>query len=116
MLFLYSVRGIYVLFFFFFQAEDGIRDVAVTGVQTCALPISRVEPAVGLGSRGERDRASPRGRRSGRRDPTPAPPRSRLTTHASPRTVLGLPRAERLGARPSPGRAPGLRRSLPAPA
>src|SRR5256884_694849 len=28
------------LIFFFFQAEDGIRDVAVTGVQTCALPIS----------------------------------------------------------------------------
>src|SRR5205809_3235069 len=28
-------------FFFFFQAEDGIRDVAVTGVQTCALPILR---------------------------------------------------------------------------
>src|SRR5256884_722966 len=27
-------------FIFFFQAEDGIRDVAVTGVQTCALPIS----------------------------------------------------------------------------
>src|SRR5256884_3759161 len=27
--------------FFFFQAEDGIRDVAVTGVQTCALPISQ---------------------------------------------------------------------------
>src|SRR2546422_4583128 len=26
--------------FFFFQAEDGIRDVAVTGVQTCALPIA----------------------------------------------------------------------------
>src|SRR2546422_1108872 len=26
-------------FFFFFKAEDGIRDVAVTGVQTCALPI-----------------------------------------------------------------------------
>src|SRR6266550_5614229 len=34
-------RGICLLFFFFFQAEDGIRDVAVTGVQTCALPISR---------------------------------------------------------------------------
>src|SRR5437762_10536146 len=29
-----------VLFFFFFQAEDGIRDTSVTGVQTCALPIS----------------------------------------------------------------------------
>src|SRR3712207_6715624 len=27
-------------FFFFFQAEDGIRDIGVTGVQTCALPIS----------------------------------------------------------------------------
>src|SRR6478752_9909914 len=32
---------IYFFFFFFFQAEDGIRDVAVTGVQTCALPIYR---------------------------------------------------------------------------
>src|SRR6266446_7436602 len=28
-------------FFFFFQAEDGIRDYKVTGVQTCALPISQ---------------------------------------------------------------------------
>src|SRR5206468_8885881 len=27
--------------FFFFQAEDGIRDLIVTGVQTCALPISQ---------------------------------------------------------------------------
>src|SRR5690606_32994738 len=31
----------FVYFFFFFQAEDGIRDFHVTGVQTCALPISR---------------------------------------------------------------------------
>src|SRR5271165_4441779 len=30
-------------FFFFFQAEDGIRDFHVTGVQTCALPISRCQ-------------------------------------------------------------------------
>src|SRR5256885_5043842 len=30
-------------FFFFFQAEDGIRDYKVTGVQTCALPISEQE-------------------------------------------------------------------------
>src|SRR5438034_10650408 len=29
-----------LVFFFFFQAEDGIRDHCVTGVQTCALPIS----------------------------------------------------------------------------
>src|SRR6266566_10139985 len=28
-----------IIFFFFFQAEDGIRDYKVTGVQTCALPI-----------------------------------------------------------------------------
>src|SRR5256886_9005902 len=31
---------IFFVFFFFFQAEDGIRDLTVTGVQTCALPIS----------------------------------------------------------------------------
>src|SRR5947207_10067636 len=31
--------------FFFFQAEDGIRDHCVTGVQTCALPISLIGPA-----------------------------------------------------------------------
>src|SRR5256885_8018335 len=38
---LYIIRcvGLYSLFFFF-QAEDGIRDYKVTGVQTCALPIS----------------------------------------------------------------------------
>src|SRR5215203_6425942 len=30
-----------LLVFFFFQAEDGIRDIGVTGVQTCALPIGR---------------------------------------------------------------------------
>src|SRR5207245_962539 len=29
-----------IIIFFFFQAEDGIRDATVTGVQTCALPIS----------------------------------------------------------------------------
>src|SRR5438445_11081027 len=29
--------------FFFFQAEDGIRDIGVTGVQTCALPILKIE-------------------------------------------------------------------------
>src|SRR2546422_8145035 len=33
-----------MIYFFFFQAEDGIRDVAVTGVQTCALPISSSAP------------------------------------------------------------------------
>src|SRR5256886_8407895 len=36
--------GVPVCIFFFFQAEDGIRDLTVTGVQTCALPISATEP------------------------------------------------------------------------
>src|SRR2546430_8529152 len=46
-----------VFVFFFFQAEDGIRDLTVTGVQTCALPIShaalerRVPGAVPRGGR-----------------------------------------------------------------
>src|SRR5256885_17175403 len=35
--------------FFFFQAEDGIRDYKVTGVQTCALPISARPRATGAG-------------------------------------------------------------------
>src|SRR5690606_39430737 len=34
-----SIRSLCLRFFFFFQAEDGIRDFHVTGVQTCALPI-----------------------------------------------------------------------------
>ena len=33
-----EIHDVYV-FVFFFQAEDGIRDIGVTGVQTCALPI-----------------------------------------------------------------------------
>src|SRR2546429_2164418 len=39
--YLFNIFVSYFYLFFFFQAEDGIRDVAVTGVQTCALPISR---------------------------------------------------------------------------
>src|SRR5260370_27515102 len=34
---------LFFMFFFFFQAEDGIRDSSVTGVQTCALPIYFVD-------------------------------------------------------------------------
>src|SRR6478736_456768 len=60
----------FYLFFFFFQAEDGIRDLTVTGVQTCALPISvpavvargRASPFVpagaGTGAGGQDDRAT----------------------------------------------------------
>src|SRR5712664_4422361 len=47
--------------FFFFQAEDGIRDLIVTGVQTCALPI--FPPAVLLQlPRSARDRRTPAAR------------------------------------------------------
>src|SRR5256885_7354479 len=54
-----------MLYFFFFQAEDGIRDYKVTGVQTCALPIYRLA---------ERDRGRPRLRRGlDTRDPGPGP-------------------------------------------
>src|SRR5256886_12441857 len=45
LLFIFSSL-ISVLFFFFFQAEDGIRDLTVTGVQTCALPV------IGMAHRG----------------------------------------------------------------
>src|SRR2546421_7401120 len=44
--FVIPARG--VRFFFFFQAEDGIRDLIVTGVQTCALPISLCVSALGV--------------------------------------------------------------------
>src|SRR5690606_39317847 len=58
--------------FFFFQAEDGIRDFHVTGVQTCALPISRRRararrgrprrsPAQGATYDGSRDRPAQAG-------------------------------------------------------
>src|SRR5256885_5703476 len=37
----FTIVNSYLIYFFFFQAEDGIRDYKVTGVQTCALPIYR---------------------------------------------------------------------------
>src|SRR5256885_8966439 len=47
---LYTVETI--VFLFFFQAEDGIRDYKVTGVQTCALPICKPVRVVMLAERG----------------------------------------------------------------
>src|SRR5256885_5385251 len=52
-----DMLAIPLLIFFFFQAEDGIRDYKVTGVQTCALPIS----AMPRGAAGRGRRAAPRG-------------------------------------------------------
>src|SRR5205823_9591430 len=60
-----------LLAFFFFQAEDGIRDKLVTGVQTCALPISR-------GAASARDGRAV-GARTGAGDEEPA---ARLGAHA----------------------------------
>src|SRR6266581_5112542 len=45
MMFILWMVAMMVLIIFFFQAEDGIRDGRVTGVQTCALPISTIVPA-----------------------------------------------------------------------
>src|SRR5256885_12561400 len=78
-----------VRYFFFFQAEDGIRDYKVTGVQTCALPICRRRAR----DRGERGGASAlgsrvrggRGRGGARcRHYRPSPPRNPLTGLSSP--------------------------------
>src|SRR5256885_12213548 len=48
-----------VEFFFFFQAEDGIRDYKVTGVQTCALPICAARIAYDEILRTTRERGYP---------------------------------------------------------
>src|SRR5437762_7680466 len=74
-------------FFFFFQAEDGIRDTSVTGVQTCALPISftelwnvgspcSIDPASRSRSLRTRSASAETGAQSGRND-------DRLEAHAS---------------------------------
>src|SRR5258708_18803589 len=62
-------------FFFFFQAEDGIRDDLVTGVQTCALPIYNAIvissalpfPSAGPAARFQAGRDAPSDRCTGRR-------------------------------------------------
>src|SRR5215467_15748237 len=45
-MFFFFQENIFFCFFFFFQAEDGIRDYKVTGVQTCALPISIIRSSL----------------------------------------------------------------------
>src|SRR3989339_543762 len=83
---------------FFFQAEDGIRDWSVTGVQTCALPISSRRRHTRLGSE-EHTSELPSTTNLVRLPPAPAPPppcpaRARcffVSTHAVPcRTGPGL--------------------------
>src|SRR5437879_13904475 len=74
-----------MLYYFFFQAEDGIRDTSVTGVQTCALPISTLSSGVVRRVR---------------------PPASRRRTHASDDA-----RGERSAGARCPGR-PSLTREI----
>src|SRR5690606_7999965 len=87
--------SIYTSFFFFFQAEDGIRDFHVTGVQTCALPISAAYRRSRLPPRSRRSAACwarcpcsrRRCRRPRRRSPPPSwspPARSARSARAEP--------------------------------
>src|SRR6266568_1525264 len=55
-----------LFFFFFFQAEDGIRDGTVTGVQTCALPISAHQEKLVRYQASQQAKAEGAGGRAGR--------------------------------------------------
>src|SRR3712207_8927223 len=70
--------------FFFFQAEDGIRDIGVTGVQTCALPIYR--PTSQPGGRRRNDSTAAIGRPT---DPVPASIRGRSLIQRSEERRVG---------------------------
>src|SRR3989440_902512 len=97
-------------FFFFFQAEDGIRDLIVTGVQTCALPISarrrsrRVQARATQSARGSagpprRTRAPRCARPRFPPPPPPPPPGRRRGTRARPER-RGVGKRGGLGGRP----------------
>src|SRR5690606_40877461 len=88
-------------FFFFFQAEDGIRDFHVTGVQTCALPIFHAGAAPSACPAPRVPAAVPRGRCgrvAGRRTPR-VPVLRRRSPSRRPRT----------GVRPVAGRGTARR-------
>src|SRR3989337_4105113 len=88
---------------FFFQAEDGIRDATVTGVQTCALPISRGASPRGVGGcgwrpgrdgglallrpRSEERRGGEEGRSRGGPDPLKKKKRQATDSHAHARAA-----------------------------
>src|SRR3712207_9471617 len=71
-----------VFVYFFFQAEDGIRDIGVTGVQTCALPILRGPRCSWPAGGATRWSGSPR-----RAAPRAAVPRSRRATRSTRRAI-----------------------------
>src|SRR5690606_41114393 len=85
----------YVCCFFFFQAEDGIRDFHVTGVQTCTLPICR---RCSWRPRRRTPRAGSRPARPARRTSGPDlvgsdPPATSRPRAAAPRSVRKIGRA-----------------------
>src|SRR2546430_9207653 len=69
--FLEYADSVRLTIFFFFQAEDGIRDLTVTGVQTCALPISP-QPRPAARSRGSSSAQAYTKKRRSRGDRLPA--------------------------------------------
>src|SRR6266478_6275789 len=99
----------HLFFFFFFQAEDGIRDLTVTGVQTCALP---PRPARGARPLERAGRGRPRATRA-------SSPRRRPSTRSRPAPRAASPcrpRATRRALRSPPPRgraASGTTRSRP---
>src|SRR6266705_4575730 len=96
-----SESSIFLLFLFFFQAEDGIRARTVTGVQTCALPIWRVARVGRVGHAEPRARGLPA---SPDRAPMSFPRRAGL--YAGDRLTEGWRHAETdLRHEPDPGRA-----------
>src|SRR2546430_4262589 len=88
------------MYFFFFQAEDGIRDLTVTGVQTCALPIARGARAGVVGDAALEDE-----------DllvadvPVARDHRARLVSHEDG-TAVALPEKEAPAGGPAPHRPP----------
>src|SRR5437588_5114785 len=80
--------------FFFFQAEDGIRDHCVTGVQTCALPISERRSSGLTSSTARRNALAPTGV-SGCADQPDSPqgPWAACTANSSARASSGCARA-----------------------
>src|SRR5688572_32535296 len=76
-----------MLCFFFFQAEDGIRDLTVTGVQTCALPIS-----VGIDRRVVAATIQRRRRSSTGREQDAKPPPGHHPQHHHPRLLAAASR------------------------
>src|SRR5216684_5145907 len=105
------------MFFFFFQAEDGIRDVAVTGVQTCALPISprldaqaSIDPT--LGPRGSY--RPPATAKSNSKCPTCSP--NRASDEPPNRHVSASETAQSPPPAPSPPASSPLASSPPPPA